>query len=283
MAGFDGCFSFDPRDRDLLRSMSPLVARRARKMRIRWRLHLHPSGYAYFTMDGNTYELDLLLERLRRDLPTSAEAISSWRQPADRRRLATGLVDVVTRWRVSFYERYEEGHVPKLRGKSQAVQNAIFHVFPDSKHADLWPRLSVTSDVVSAWLMSEIPAEVVLEEIHTAAELLLTRLWGRSKRLSFAELVDHASDLGVLETSLRWDYEVEHRSEALDMKGLLIELKDHRKRVRHHGAVQADAWLKVHFWPACRVLERLAYAVSAPPSVETTRRAPTRTDTSGTP
>ena len=92
--------------------------------------------------------------------------VATWRPPAARRKLATGLVDILTRRRYSFYDRYDEDHVPKLRGKAQPIKGAIFDVFPDGKHSDLWPRLSVTSEIMAAWVMNEVPAEVVLEELH---------------------------------------------------------------------------------------------------------------------
>lgn len=263
MAGYDGDFSYDPRDEDLLRALAPLVARRARRMHVRWRFRLDKPGYAHFQLDGNGYQIDMLMERLSRDLPSAAEAVPTWRPPAARRRLAVGFVDILWRWRLSFYDRYTEAHVPRLRGKAKPVKGAIFDVFPDGKHADLWPRLSVTSEIMADWLMDEAPAEVVLEELHTAAELLLWRLWGRAKSASFAQLVEHADQKGALDSPLVWDYDEAHRAEALGMGPLLLQLKDWRKRAKHRGAADAEEWLRVHFWPAARTIERLSWVVSS--------------------
>jgi len=81
--------------------------RRARPLLVEWRSIVKADGSGYCSMDGNTFRLDMFLERLRRDLPTIAEATPSVRHsPSQRRRLANGLVDVLCKWRGGFYERY---------------------------------------------------------------------------------------------------------------------------------------------------------------------------------
>jgi hypothetical protein len=90
----------------------------------------------------------MLLERLSRDLPTVAEAIDSLgRSPEQRRRLANGAVEIISRWRMASmtatttpitFPAYEPAGSPSLLRSTNSS--------PD-KHRDLWPRLSVTIDV----------------------------------------------------------------------------------------------------------------------------------------
>lgn len=260
VAGFDFGFQCDPRDVVLLRGLVPLARSRARKFRVRWHFELDDAGFGYVTLDGHWAALDLLLERLQRDLPTGAEALPSWRAPAARRRLGLGFARALSRRRNG---GWDGGDNPvRLRLASKPDPPMFFILYPDKRDADLRPRLAVTMDVLAGWLMDEVAAEVVLEELHTAAELLLTRLWGRSRRLSFAELVEHAEAVGVLadmDRSAVTDYEDE--AAPLSSKDLLLQLKDERKAAKHRGAAQAQDWLVAHFWPAARLIERVTWAL----------------------
>jgi hypothetical protein len=103
VAGFDATFRFHPGDHDLIAALMFAARRRARTLRVRWHSALDAEGNGYCSMDGNTFRLDMLLERLRRDLPTIAEASPSGRHtPLQRRRLANGLCDILCRSRVGY-------------------------------------------------------------------------------------------------------------------------------------------------------------------------------------
>ncbi len=112
----------------------------------------------------------------------------------------------------------------------------------------LHARLSTTEEVLVGWNFDEIAPAVMLEELHTACELVLEETVNRrSKRLSFAELVAAAEDADVFcqpegETS---------------PASLLIALKDLRKDVRHRAAEGAHEWLVAHWEEVAILLERL--------------------------
>lgn len=262
MAGFDASFRFHPDDLALLTALMAAARRRARPIGVRWRSTLDPAGRGYCMLDGNGFRLDMLLERLRRDLPTIAEATPSDRHtPAQRRRFANGLCDVLCKWRGNFYDRYyrEDGpdHIPQLRRISTRGVWPVHLLWPSQAHADLYPRLEVTEEVMNSWVLDEVVAEVVIEELHTAAELMLTRLAGKRRAPAFAELVAQANQSGRLGRHLRHAY-VDHDPNAInDMADLLISLKDTRKRAKHQASDEARSWLIHHFWAAGAVLEHL--------------------------
>lgn len=107
MAGFDATFRVSPRDIPLVRGCFDAIRLRARKLGARIETKVYEDG-AYICFNGNTYVLDTLLERLRRDLPTIAEATPTERSPAARRRTANGLVEILNRYRGMMYDRHDE-------------------------------------------------------------------------------------------------------------------------------------------------------------------------------
>jgi hypothetical protein len=272
VSGFDAAFIFRPDDEALIRAFFAAGRRRARRLDVRWRSEIKPA-FGYVALDGASFNLDMLMERLRRELPAVAEGVpSESRTPQGRRHLANGVVEIISRFRGSMYDRYcrnGEVYVPRLRAlRRQAVGLVLYDLFP-RRHEDLWPRLSITLDVLSSWVLDEIAAEVALEELHTAFELLLTRAAGRQRAPMFYQLVELADQQGWLlgygaectgETSadpmpaMYWA----NPSDALTPHDLLISLKDQRKVSKHRGAVGAEPWLSLHFTAAAALLERLS-------------------------
>lgn len=155
---------------------------------------------AYICFNANTYVLDILLERLRRDVPTIAEATPTERSPAARRRSAAPDSQrsgrdpqPIPRHDVRPVRR---GLGPNIARADDACHGVIHDLFPrDAPH--LMDRLLVTTDLLASWHFDEVAPEVLLEEMHTAAELML-KSFGipRAKRMSFAELVDAAHEEG---------------------------------------------------------------------------------------
>lgn len=168
---------------------------------------------------------------------------------------------MLCRSRVSYYDRYyEEGqpdYVPRLRRLRTSEVVPVRVLWPGDKHPDLYARLAITEEILTSWALDEVAPEVVLEELHTAAELILMRLMEKRRAPAFAELVEEARADGHLEWRLGMHYADEEPEQIDDMGDLLISLKDHRKRAKHQGSDEARAWLTVHFWPAGVVLERL--------------------------
>ncbi|BDZ55409.1 hypothetical protein [Agromyces marinus] len=96
MAGFDATFHVSEGDLPVVRACFAAIRRRARKLRVRVSTTVL-AGTAYIALNGQTYALDILLERLRRDLPTIAEATVSGRTASARRKTANGLIEILNR------------------------------------------------------------------------------------------------------------------------------------------------------------------------------------------
>ena len=104
-----------------------------------------------------------------------------------------------------------------------------------------------------AWAFDEITPEVLLEELHTACELVLEELINRrSKRLRFAELVASAERADLLCTL----------TNGKPAGQLLAELKGLRKNVRHRAADGAGSWLTEHGEDVAICLEPLVQHVT---------------------
>jgi hypothetical protein len=117
----------------------------------------------------------------------------------------------------------------------------------------LHSRLSITEDLLVAWYFDKVAPEVLIEELHTACELVLEELVNkRAKKLSFAQLVVAASEAGVLGSD---------RNETSPAQ-LLTDLKDLRKNVRHRAADGALSWLNDHCEDVAICIERLVSHVN---------------------
>ena len=217
---------------------------RARQLNLRWRWkHLQPLTLRV-TVDGNSRRTDLLCYRLERDLSVIAEGCDAKGiSRVTRQRLGRGFADMVVRGR-----HVDQEQTMTLRGVNRTRWRYPTYDYDCPSFPTLSARLVITVDVISAYNFQEIEPEIVLEELHTACELVLEELVNRrSKRLSFAQLVSAADAAGLL------------RPTDLELSGaeLLTELKDLRKDVRHRAAEGADAWLDAHWEDVAMQLERL--------------------------
>ena len=208
--------------------------------------------------DGQTYALDIYLERLRRDLPLVAEIQASTRTPSARRNVGLGILHELMRSRFDGrggWEAWDFDDWPLLRARSRP-----WYMGPH----DLWlpvapslsARLSVTGDLLASWHFDEVAPEVLIEECHTAAELLLdVGLPRRSRRRSFADMIDEAETAGLLRSGQAIP------DTNLTQAELLTALKDVRKELRHRNRGDGTAWLKDHFWAVAATLDWLTYTV----------------------
>ncbi|WP_234659799.1 hypothetical protein [Agromyces marinus] len=129
------------------------------------------------------------------------------------------------------------------------MTGVIHDLFPTNA-PHLADRLVITMDLLASWHFQEVAAEVLIEEIHTAAELMLKSLGlPRSKRMSFAELIDGAHDQGLID---------ERSSQTLHA------LKSTRVGAKHRGSADAKEWLDANFWDVVAALERLSAKAKAP-------------------
>ncbi|MFF7795137.1 hypothetical protein [Streptomyces sp. NPDC007991] len=263
MAGFDATYSFHPENLGVVRAINAAAQRRARDMHIRWRSRATGDGAGYAAMDGWSYGLDIFLERLRRDLPTVAEATPGRRSPAYRRRLGHGYVDILTKYRCGWYDRYyttDESYIPTLRAIRASSVWPIHSLWPRSDNQELGLRLVVAQTVMAAWCVREVDAEVVIEELHTAAELILKRITQMPDRTKFPDLIREARRQQALSTE-PMEFAYADPKKALTAQQLLKSLLRERNACKHGGGAQAESWLDEHFWPAAGLLELLSAKV----------------------
>lgn len=240
MAGFDFEFRYADPLQPLLDVCLQAAKSRARTLLVSWRTEHTGSATMRCVVDGQTRRLDLLGHALERDLPLIAEGADRTALPAARRkRLGLGFADLYARGR----DIRTEG-LMHWRG----VSHTKYYFAPyETQHPaapeDLRARLAVTEIVLIDWALERTPAVVVLEELHTAFELLLEHLVNqRSKRLSFAQLVEAAFEAGILDRP-NMDGAAPGQSRADYNKALLITLKDYRKNARHRGNMSFEPWL----------------------------------------
>ncbi|QMV22996.1 hypothetical protein GQS52_15800 [Streptomyces sp. SCUT-3] len=263
MAGFDATFVFRPENLGVVRAMNAAAQRRAREMNIRWKSRTTEDGVGYTAMDGWSYGLDVLLERLRRDLPTIAEATPGWRSASYRRRLGNGYVDILTKYRCDWYDRYyktNDSYVPTLRAIRSSSVWPIHSLWPGSGDQELGMRLVVAQTVMAAWCIQEVEPEVVIEELHTAAELMLKRITQMPDRTKFPDLIREARRKRVFSAEpMTFVYADPKR--ALTVQQLLKSLLRERNESKHGGRSQAESWLEENFWPIADLLESLSAQV----------------------
>lgn len=228
-----------------------LAAARARASRVglswRWR-HVSPRRCVVL-VNGNSRTIDLLGYRLERDLPLIAEGCAvAGVAPAKRAHLGRGVVDMMLRGR----HTDQEGCMV-LHGVTRTRYFYPPYDYECPTSPRLHARLSITEGLLVAWAFDEVAPEILLEELHTACELILEELINkRSKRRAFAELVTSAEQAGLLRTSIN----------GTSTAQLLIELKDLRKNVRHRAAEGAGPWLAEHGEDIAICLERLVQHVT---------------------
>lgn len=250
MAGFDFEFRYRPSHETIVEACLYAAQSRARRLDLSWTWRTKGLRQILVTVDGNSRRTDLLGYRLERDLPLVAEGCRSGSASArERQRLGRGFVDLMLRGR-----HLDQEDVMSLSG----VEATRFYYPPYELECPASPRLharlSVTQEVIVAWAFDEIAPEVLLEELHTACELVLEELVNRrAKKVSFADLVAKALRAGLLET----------RPDETPPGLLLISLKDLRKDVRHRAAEGAGAWMEDYWQDTAILLERLVGCVNS--------------------
>lgn len=243
MAGFDFDFTYKAVHEPIVQLCLAAARTRANKLRISWKWRTLSAYSVRVLVNGNSRRIDFLGYRLERDLPLVAEGCQSVAlKPSERLRLGRGFADLMLRGR-----HVDEDRILPLKGVADTRYYYAPYEFECPAYPGLHARLSVTLEVIVSWEFGEIAAEVLLEELHTACELVLDAAVNTgSKKLSFAELVDRADDAGLLTSQL-----------TNTGAALLTDLKDLRKKVRHRAAKGAAPWVANHCEEIAILLERL--------------------------
>jgi hypothetical protein len=185
--------------------------------------------------------------------------------PTQRARLGRGFADMMLRGR-----HVEQDGPMLLRGVTDTYYYYPPYDCSCSGSRRLQARLSITEDLIVGWNFGEIAPEVLLEELHTACELVLEEVVNRrAKRLSFAQLIANAKVPDLLDFGLRGSGMLDSGllpsvlGETTPPVALLTELKDLRKDVRHRAAEGARPWLDDHWEEVAILLERLVGRVTS--------------------
>ncbi|WP_162794233.1 hypothetical protein [Streptomyces paludis] len=250
MAGFDFEFTYTAAQEAIVRVCLSAGRARAHKLGLSWRWRHPQSRRCIVRVDGHSRTIDLLGYRLERDLPLVAEGCPvEGLSPAQRARIGRGLAEMMLRGR-----HVEQDGPMVLRGVRETSYYYPPYDYDCPSAPQLHARLSVTEDLIVAWNFGEIAPEVLLEELHTACELVLEELVNkRAKKLSFAQLIAAAAEAGLFHGA--------HDSEPSTTE-LLEDLKDLRKNVRHRAAEGARPWLEKRWEHVSVCLERLVRHVN---------------------
>ncbi|MGA3526802.1 hypothetical protein [Melissospora conviva] len=269
MGGFGGPFRYSADEKELLTVLMAGVSRRCRAYGVKWRYSLARTGVAQFTMDGNWTRMRLLVDKLAREMPVLAEGYVSFGQPSFRRKKASGLINIVGSYLYGRYDDRDEGYVPLWRASKEARRYMVLDFWLGDEHSDLTDRLAITIDVISAWAFDEVAPEVVLEELHTAASLLLMRRANLRRAPAFKELVDREVQAGGLNKELWFTGYPDFRSTP-SMSEVLLGLKSVRAAAKHQGLRGGRDWLELNFWGVVTTLEYIAECirVGAPQSFQ---------------
>lgn len=245
MAGFDFEFTYSAAQEPIVTVCLSAARARARRLGLRWRWRTVSPRRLLVVVDGNSRRLDLLGYRLERDLPLVAEGCDAGSMTrVERQRVGRGLVNMMLRGR-----HVDQYGLMFLRDVSETRWSYPPYDYECRDFPRLHARLSTTQEVIVGWNFMETAAEVLLEELHTACELVLEETVNkRSKRQSFAQLVRTANEAGLLRRL---------SNNETPPSELLVALKDLRKDVRHRGAEGAEEWLDEHWEEVAILLERL--------------------------
>lgn len=264
MGGMDWYCNFDEKDFPLVEAMLNAGRLRARRLSVRWSSSIK-SNVCAVIVNGEWWRIDLLIARLSRDLPTICEAIPlEHRSPSRRRGVGRSFAHIASQYRLGAFDLHETGWTPKLVSRRGEPWDVMIYTFSAPNAPDLERRLEVTARMLMDWEFGEIAPEVMLEELHTAAELSLKRaLWGKYRgRGSFKELVERAEQSDMLKLpgirAFRQSLRTVDVEESITVKELLLSLKDARKVARHEARETALPWLEKWVVGIGEVLEVLA-------------------------
>jgi hypothetical protein len=207
----------------LVRVLLEAARRRARKLdlEMHYRRKARDGQSAWeLWVDGNGFAIGAWSRQLERDLPNVAEGFEAI--PAARaRRIAESLVARWFDWCVG-----DGAKGDRLR---TTVQDPVTWIWPTIEYVEddqLTPRLVIADELVARWITEEVPEEIVIEELHTAAEAVLRGVLQAGRRVNWPTLLDRARARGILGQEARNNLERFNR--------------EYRNRLKHLGRALDD-------------------------------------------
>ena len=255
---------FDTRDRPLVEVIRAAGRRRSRMLDLQWRSWI-ADDVVTVVIDGRWWLIDLLIARLARDLPLLCEAIDlDHRSPESRRGLGRSFAHAAAQFRFGVPDRMPADWIPRLRARREEPWSTAPFIFECPNATDLEPRLEITERIIVDWEFGDVASDTLIEELHTAAELILKRVnHGRHRRQgSFKEEVERADSSGALALpsvyAVKGSIRARAHNETRSPSELLIELNRVRVDSKHRGASRAEDWLARWSVGAGEVLQHLA-------------------------
>jgi len=250
MAGFDYEFAYTENQASLVDSALAAQRRRARALDLRIVTERKSPAQVYVQVNGNSRRMDVLGYRLERELPLVCEGnSSSGLPPRERRRLGLGVADMYLRGR----NLGNESEKPMiLRGVADTrYYFPVFEFSPQEAGTEqLQHRLRLTEELIADWDVRNISHFTVIEELHTASELLLQAVIPLPRRQDYyPQRLEAARDQKLLDES-----EIE----------LLKILSRYRNGARHHAKDGFEVWLDANWEAVALVLERLCHKLRSP-------------------
>ena len=176
MAGFDYAFKFSEDLVDLVASGLAAQRRRARHLGLRMNARNIEARQVIVQINGNSRRMDILGHRLERELPLVCEGISSPSlRPSERRRIGLGIADLYLRGRDTIRETDEPMMLHEVAETRYYFPAYEFSPRGAGSEA-LQHRLRLTEELIADWDVRKISPFTVLEELHTASELLLAQI-----------------------------------------------------------------------------------------------------------
>jgi hypothetical protein len=174
-------------------------------------------------VDGNGYRIAAWSQQLARDLPRVAEGYSGAGAGRAARFVATSFV---ARWTELCLG--DDQATDRVTDNGRDAPRWFWPVIdvPDSDDP-MYPRLVLADGLIGQWLVHELPAEVVIEELHTAVEALLRRRLSAKRGTKWPMLLRTARARGLISSG--------------DVQRLDRFAIAHRNRLKHEARAIPEA------------------------------------------
>jgi hypothetical protein len=244
VAGFDYEFTYDPRFEAIVGVCIGGARARANRLAIRLSFRTTGANRTLVTVDGQSRRLNVLAYRLERDLPKLCEGFASPHYgPKQRRRIGLGFADMYVRGRDM---SGKPATLMRLTGVSDTkFYYPVYELTPQNYADDaLLHRMRVAEELLADWEDRSVSPFIILEELCTAAELLLHALFpDKNTSHSLRDFVKVAAKNGII---------------SREAKVLLDETAVLRNSARHTGDSSFAPWLVDSWEDLALVLEHLS-------------------------
>jgi hypothetical protein len=176
-------------------------------------------------VDGNGYRIAAWSQQLARDLPRVAEGYSGAGAGRAAQSVATSLVARWIEWCVG-----DDQATDRVTDNGRDEPRWFWPVIDVPDRDDpMYPRLLLADELIGQWIVHELPAEVVIEELHTAVEALLRRRLNAKRGTKWPVLLRTASARGLISVG--------------DAQRLDRFASAHRNRLKHeaHAIPEAES------------------------------------------